>query len=320
MGQASGVGRKDRVRRVGKGGTTAVIALSLFVAGQALAAPAPAPAADLPSSNAEPDILRWIAQRTSISRRLILIVEPRAVVALASGISMGPGSVARAELREELIGPDAKTRSALFFVDLDCTTKRFRIAEREMFPLPDLKGAALTDPDPKAWAAVDEAAPIGKAWLAACTQGFVFPYAAQPVAASAPTPTPSKKSPVPPTQILAGAPAPRTASRPAPAGTSAPAPAPTPAAGGAYEAVLGAFAVKANAQAASEKVDRVLAPALAGRRKALVAATVNGKALTVLTVSGFSSAADAASFCTAARAIHLDCVAKRSAPETAKAG
>jgi hypothetical protein len=299
MGRASGVGRNDRARRVGKGGATAVIALSLLVACQALAA-APSPAADVPSSNAESDILRWIAQRTSISRRLILIVEPRAVVALASGISMGTGSVARAELREELIGPDAKTRSALFFVDLDCTTRKYRIAERELYPLPDLKGAVLTDLGHKPWAAIDEAAPIGKAWLAACTTGFVFPYATQSAGEPAPTPPPAPgRKPPPPTQTVASAPAPR------------PTAAPTSAARGAYEAVLGAFEVKANALAASDKVDRLLAHTRAGRRKTLGAATVNGKVFTVLKVSGFSSAADAASFCSSARAVHLDCVAKK---------
>ncbi|HEX4095855.1 MAG TPA: hypothetical protein VHX64_03955 [Caulobacteraceae bacterium] len=286
----------------------ALIALSLLVAGQALAA-----AADVPSSNAESDILRWIAQRTSISRRLILIVEPRAVVALASGISMGPGSVARAELREELIGPDAKTRSALFFVDLDCTTRKYRIAERELYPLPDLKGAVLTDLGHKPWAAIDEAAPIGKAWLAACTTGFVFPYATQSAGEPAPTPPPApvRKPPPPPTQTVASAPAPRPVARAAPAATSAPTSVPTPAARGAYEAVLGAFEVKANALAASDKVDRLLAHTRAGRRKTLGAATVNGKVFTVLKVSGFSSAADAASFCSSARAVHLDCVAKK---------
>ena len=319
MGRALSVGRGcDRARRIGRGGAAA-IALSLSVVGSAAAATVPPVAPDVPASNAEPDILRWIAQRTSISRRMILIVEPRAVVALASSISMvGPGSVARAQLREELLGADAKTRSALFAVDLDCTSHKYRIAEREMYPLPDLKGAALTDPEPKPWAAVDESAPIGKAWLAACSPGFVFPYAPQAVAAApaptpAPSPAPIKKPPAPRTLTVAGAPPPRATPRPAPAPPPAPAPSPA-AAGGPYEAVLGAFAVKANAVAASDKLDRVLAPALAGRRKGLHTATVNGKLFTVLSVSGFASASDAASFCNAARAIKLDCVAKRSAP------
>jgi hypothetical protein len=301
------------------GGAAAGAALWMLIAGPAApATTAAGPGPDFPASNAEPDILRWIAQRTSIQRRLILIVEPRAVVALASSISMAPGSVARAQLREELIGADAKTRSAMFQVDLDCTTHKFRIAQREMYPLPDLKGVALTDPQAKPWTAVDEAAPIGKAWLAACSPGFVFPYASLAAASAPPPPAPSRRPPAPPTQTVASAPAPRLAPRP----TSFPSSAspPTSTSDGAYEAVLGAFSVKANALAASGKVDRFLAPALVGRRKSLAAAAVNGKMFTVLSVSGFSNAAEAASFCNAARTLHLDCVAKRSAPQAPKAG
>lgn len=278
-------------------GRLALAAMAALMAQGAQAAPA-AGAADYPATTAEADILRWIAARTSISRGSILILEPKAVVALAAkGAPMG--SVVRGELREELISPDVKARSALFIVDLDCSTRRYRIVERRIFPLPDLKGEPQVDPQARAWAPVIDTAPVGRAWLAACTDGFVFPYAAQVAAAPPAQPTPP--APPPPPRRLAAA-------KTAPA---APPPSPSPAPDGAYEAVLGAYTVRANAEAASEKLGRALAGRLQGRRKTLVPATVKGTNYTVLTVSGFATAGEASGFCAAAKAIPLACIVKR---------
>ena len=260
-----------------------------LLSGPALAAAGP----DFPASSAEADILGWIAVRTSMPRSSILIIEPRAVVALA-GKSPAAGGVVRVDVREELIGQDARTRSALFTVDLDCSTRRFRIAERRMFPLPDLKGPPQTDPQPRPWAAVQEASPIARAWQAVCTAGFVFPYASQ--AASAPAPPP--RSSAPKAQVAVALAAPDS-------------PAPTSSAG-PYEAVLGAYTVKANALAASAKLDRALGRQLTGRRKAVVTATVKGVSYSVLSVSGFPTASEASVFCKAAHAIPLACIVKRA--------
>jgi len=301
MGRASGAGRTGPGRRTAAIRRAAHLAVPALLAVGGLAAPARAQTADVPASNSTVDILRWVNERTSIQPSLILVVEPRAVVALNARISMQPGSIARAELREELLSPDAKTRSALFEVDLDCTTHKYRIAQRRMYPQPDLKGPALVDPQPRAWAAVDDSAPVGKAWQSACTQTFVFPFAAQPAAAPVQPAAPAKTPAATRVRKSAAPAAPREAAAPAPPATSGP-----------YEAVLGAYTVKANAAAASDKLDRLLAPALAGRTKALHATTVNGKLFTVLTVGGFAGPSDAARFCSAARAIKLECVPKRT--------
>jgi hypothetical protein len=303
---------------------------AVLIAGAAGAqtAPAVATGGDFPASNAEADILHWVATRTSISRASILMVEPRAVVALSGRSPAGtPGSLAHAEVREELIGPDTKTRSASFSVDLDCAGHRFRIIQRKTYVLPDLRGEAQDNPQPAPWAEVNEGAPVAKAWKAVCTSDFVFPYPAQqtasiapslqkPIATAAPSTPPvpraaTRPTPDVPVRKLAAA-APPVAPKPAPApkpATSVP-----PAVGGAFEAVLGSYTVRDNAMAASAKVDKVLTGQMAGHRKALVSATVKGQAYTVLTVSGFATPSDAAEFCRAAKAIPLACMVKKASP------
>ena len=286
---------------------TGAVLASLIAAGAAAAA-APS-GGDYPASTSESEILRWVAARTTIARGMILMIEPRAVIALTVRPSPPSGALARAELREELTGEDAKTRSARFLVDLDCSSRRYRIVERRMYALPDLRGEPQTDLQARPWAPVEEASPIARAWQAACTPSFVYPYASVAVATAPPAPPP--KPPAPRVQAAAAAPPGSAAS--AWQAPSAPSP-PTsrPVITGPYSAVLGSYTVRANATAASEKVDRILANQMFGRRKALVAATVKGVSYTVLTVSGFASASEAAGFCTAARAIPLECLAKRS--------
>ena len=286
---------------------TGAVLASLIVA-EAAAAAAPA-GPDYPASTSESEILRWVAARTSIARGMILMIEPRAVIALAVRPSPPGGALVRAELREELTGEDAKIRSARFLVDLDCSSRRYRIVERRMYALPDLKGEPQTDLQARPWAPVEEASPIARAWQAACTPGFIYPYASLAVATAPTAPPPRPPAP----RIQAAAAGPPVSQTPAWQGPSSPTP-PTsrPVIAGRYSAVLGSYTVRANATAASEKVDRILASQMFGRRKALIAATVKGVSYTVLTVSGFASAAEAAGFCEAARAIPLECLAKRS--------
>ncbi len=316
------MGRTSGVEQGGFGrawGWAAGLGLAAMAAGAAQAQPAaPAPSApaggDLPATSSEADILHWIATRTSIPRASILMIEPRAVAALAGRSPAGaPGSLAHAEVHEELIGPDARTRSAMFSVDLDCASHRFRITQRKTFALPDLKGEGQVNPQPGPWSAINEGAPVAKAWDAVCTAGFVFPYAA-PRTAVAAVAAPRRASTQdgswlpPPIAFTSSAAA--DASPPAVKPPSAAA-RPVPAAGGPYEAVLGSYTVRENALGASAKLDQVLAREMAGHTKALVTATVKGQVYTVLTVDGFASAADAAGFCQAAKAIPLACLAKR---------
>ncbi len=283
--------------------------LAALFAGPALAA-SPA-GADAPASISEADTLRWIAARTSISHGMILMVEPKAVVALAARPPPALGAVVRVDLHEELTNAEAATRSARFVVDLDCSTHRYRIVERRMFPLPDLKGEPQTDLTARPWGVIDEGSPIARAWQASCTSSFVYPYASLAAAAAAPTPlSPPRQSVTakPPKAIAKAAPPPAPAA-------SEPTPAPAPIAAGPagpYIVLLGSFSVKANAVAASEKLDRALASQLAGRRKTLTAAIIKGTAYTVLAVSGFTDAAEAGAFCKAARGIGLDCLARRA--------
>ena len=284
--------------------------LAALSAGSALAAAPPA-GADAPASTSEADTLRWIAARTSISHGMILMVEPKAVVALAAKPPPAIGAVVRVDLHEELTSAEAATRSARFVVDLDCSTHRYRIVERRMFPLPDLKGEPQTDLAARPWAVIDEGSPVARAWQASCTSSFVYPYASLAVAAAPPAPLAPPPRPVaakPPKAIAKAAPPPAPAA-------SAPTPVPAPVAAGPagpYIALLGSFSVKANAAAASDKIDRALASQLAGRRKSLTAATIKGTAYTVLSVSGFADAAEAGAFCKSARGIGLDCLARKA--------
>ena len=297
------MGRIGGVERSGLGrGSALGLCLAALISGAAQAQPAPTPApqaGDVPASNSEADILHWIATRTSIPRGTILMLEPKAVVALAGKTPPAEGGLAHADIREELIGPDAKARSAMFSVDLDCTGHRFRIVTRTTYALPDLKGDSQVNPEAAPWTAVNDGAPVAKAWQAVCTNDFAYPYATRTAIATSPSAPGTRPAAAAPVRRLAAAP-------PAPTPAAAPA-----SAGGDYEAVLGAYTVRDNAVAASEKLDHVLSNELAGRRKALVSTTVRGKAYTVLTVSGFATAADASDFCKAARNIPLACIAKR---------
>lgn len=315
MGRSGGVEQGGHGRGWAVPGPAAGAALAALICGAAQAqtqvqGPAQAPAAprgDFPATNSEPDILRWIATRTSIPRASILMLEPRAVVALGLRTPAGsPGSLAHAEVREELISPEATTRSAIFSVELDCAGRRFRIVDRKTFALPDLKGEGQFNPQPGAWSPVVDGAPVAKAWQAICTTDFVYPYGSQTISTATLAPRPTLPPPAaPPVRKLAALAAP----------TSAPAAPPTASyAGGPYQAVLGSYSVRENAVAASDKLSRVLARDLQGRRKSLVTVTVKGTVYTALTVSGFATAAEASGFCNAARAVPLACMVRRGNP------
>ncbi len=271
MGSLHGHGRNAWIGRFAVAAATATVA-----AAPLHAAPPPPAAGDYPASSSEAAILDWIAARTSMSRRTILAVGSKAVVALVSVTPKAAGdATVDAELRAELIGTDAaakgQERSVLFSLQLDCAARRVRIVGRTTYALPDLKGRSQSDSQPRAWAAVDDAAPVGKAWKAACTQGFVFPYA-PPAPASAP-----------------------------PAGPRA------------FEVVLGSFAERSNAQAAADRVDRALRQTLAGRTATIRTTTVNGRVFAVVAVGGFDTAEAAGGFCGEVRKLPLECVVKRTA-------
>ena len=121
-------------------GAAVSAAAALTIAGQACAATASSAGPDAPASTSETDTLRWVAARTSIPRAMILLIEPKAVVSLMARPSPAMGAVVRVDLHEELTDASAATRSARFLVDLDCSMRSFRIVERRMYPLPDLRG------------------------------------------------------------------------------------------------------------------------------------------------------------------------------------
>jgi hypothetical protein len=276
-------------RSLGRAGLLAAAALGLAGAG-------PAPQ-DFPATTTEADILRWTRAHTSIDRGSILSIGSQAVIAFERRTGTAD-DVVSAEVREELIGPDlaarAQARSVRITLDLDCAAHRYRILGRTLFALADLQGQGRNEAGSQGWAQVDETAPIGKAWQAVCTPGFVFPYAT----AAAPVPAlpvrPPEKGPAAP---LARPPAPPA--RPA-----------APPRSGAYEVLLGSYTVPANAQGAADKLTRGFADALAGRKPAIRAATVGGKAFSVVTVAPFASAADASGFCARIKPSGLVCVAK----------
>ena len=321
MGRSGGVERGGLGRGQAGLGAASGAALAALIAGtaatqaQAQTPAAAPPRGDFPTSTSEADILRWVATRTSIPRGAILLVEPRAVVSLGTRTPAGsPGTLAHAEVHEELISPDATTRSALFSVDLDCSARKFRIIDRKTFPLPDLKGEGQLNPQPGAWSPVVDGAPVAKAWQAVCTTDFVHPYGSQASTAPLASRTAAAPStpPAAPVRRLATAAAPAAAPAPrAPPSFAPPAAPERRAIGGAYEAVLGSYSVRDNAVAASEKAGRVLAGELQGHRKSLVTVTVKGQVFTALTVSGFATAADASGFCNAARAVPLACMVRR---------
>lgn len=268
-------------RTLGLCALAAVSAAIIPLGGGAAAAPDPPGAADFPASSSQADILRWIASRTSIQPSAILVLEPKAVVAVERQAARDGGSKAEVVIREELIRADAAAqagaRSARFSLELDCMARQYRILGRTSFGLPDLRGEASANPQPTAWLALNESAPIFRAWQAACTPAFVFPFAVK-AAAKSPPATPSPITPSPP---------------------------------GAYRAVLGSYSVRANALAASERLDQGFARALAGKRKSIRDISVNGRPFAVVTVEGFATAESAGDFCRDIKASALVCEVRR---------
>ena len=253
-----------------------------MLSGVGLAHAAPVPG-DFPSSAGETDVLRWVGSRTSINRAAILAIDPRAVIALERETAAAdrPGVVS-AEIREELIGTDvagrAEARSVLISLELDCGARRFRILGRTLFTLPDLQGTARNEAGNQAWTAVDERAPIGKAWRAGCDTSFAFPYAGprlQPASAPALARVPSA--------TLAGS----------------------------YQVVLGSFTVAGNAQAAADRLDHGFADALAGRRPRIRPTTISGRSYSVVSVATFASAGEASDFCGRIRLSKLECAVRK---------
>ena len=267
---------RDFAGRAGRPAQAALIACAMT----SLAHAAPSP--DFPSSPAEADVLRLVGARTSITRASILAIDPRAVIALERETARADRQgVVSAEVREELIGADvaakAQARSVLISLELDCAARRFRVLGRTLFVLPDLQGTARNEAGSQAWAAVEEAAPIGKAWRAGCDAGFTFPYA-----------TPLR--------------APTAAS---------------PAGPGAYQVVLGSFSVAGNAQAAADRLDHGFGEALQGRRPAIRPTTVGGRAYSVVSVGAFATADEASAFCGRIRPSKLECAVRKLAAKSA---
>ena len=286
---------------------TGLAAVAALAGGAALAAaPADPSRPDAPASTSEADTLRWVAARTSIPRGMILLIEPKAVVSLMAKPSPAMGAVVRVDLHEELTDASAATRSARFLVDLDCSMRSFRIVERRMYPLPDLRGEPQADLVARAWSPINEGSPVASAWRAACTPGFVYPYASL-AAASEPAPPPARIAAPTMTRTAAAQPP-----APPPAPPAQPPPAEPALRTGAYTAVLGSYSVSANAKGASDRLDRSLSKEMAGHRKALTPVVVKGTSYTALTVSGFATAAEAGAFCTSARGIGLECFTKRT--------
>ncbi|HEY5409709.1 MAG TPA: SPOR domain-containing protein, partial [Caulobacteraceae bacterium] len=85
-----------------------------------------------------------------------------------------------------------------------------------------------------------------------------------------------------------------------------------PAEAQAYEVLLGSFAEPGNARVASDRLDRAMHPALAGRRIVIRSQTVNGRVFAAVTVGGFGTASQAETFCAGVRKIPLECVIKRT--------
>ena len=278
-------------RRRGAGlGRAVLLALAALGLGAA-AAPQ-----DFPASSSDAEILRWVKARTSIDRGTILSVGPQAVIAFERKTG-SLDNVVSAEVREELIGPElaarAQARSVRITLELDCGAHRYRILGRTLFALTNLEGQGRNEAGSQGWAQVDETAPIGRAWQAVCTPGFLFPYASAPPTAAATT-TPSKPDLIEPT---------------AKAKTAAIAK-PTAPRSGDYEVLLGSYSVPANAQGAAAKLTRRFAEALAGRKPSISPVTVSGKSYSAVRVGPFATAPDASSFCTRIKASGLVCVVK----------
>lgn len=167
-----------------------------------------APATDYPASPAEPDVLKWLADRTSVTQGSVLVIQRLAAISLERRTAADKGGVVHAGVREEIIDADtasrALARSVLLSVDLDCSQRRFRILSRTLYGQPDLKGEGRTEAGSQAWTPVDPGAPIGKAWQAVCSKDFAFPYAVR-TEAKAPAPPESRSEPKPPTPAAAPA-------------------------------------------------------------------------------------------------------------------
>jgi hypothetical protein len=243
----------------------------------------------------------WLERTFGIKTERVVEATPDLLVALRSIESQPPSNFHVIAHFEDFRPPDPLTppaRDQEYFIN--CPSRRFHVERIENFSEHGNRGSQSSSSGPSLWGKAIRNSPDERIILAVCgpvpAEGPVVAQA--PV--QAPPPLPSVQAKAPPVRVTG--PAKKPAQKPPDIRI-------TPLAQNAALPRVQLFAGqdRATAQHFVESLPRRL-PALAGfGRPEIVAASSNGRPIYRVQIPGFASMADAARFCSTARAAGQDC-------------
>jgi hypothetical protein len=243
----------------------------------------------------------WLEQRFGIKSERVVEATPDLLVALRSIESQPPSNFHVIAHFEDFRPPDPLTppaRDQEYFIN--CPSRRFHVERIENFSEHGNRGSQSSSSGPSVWGKAIRNSPDERIILAVCgpvpIEGPVLAQAPVP----APPAAPAAQAKAPPLRVTG--PAKKPAQKPPDIRT-------TPLAQNAALPRVQLFAGqdRATAQHFVDSLPHRL-PALAGvGRPEIVAASSNGRPVWRVQIPGFASMADAARFCSSARAAGQDC-------------
>jgi hypothetical protein len=230
----------------------------------------------------------WLEQTFGITSERVVEAKPDALVVLRT-IEPRPPSNFRVIVHFENFGPPDPLTPPSSDQEylINCPSRRFHVERIESFSENGARGAQSTSFGPDLWGRAVPNSPEARVVSAVC--GPVAPPQAEAKAEPPPSALPAVRNEAPP---------------PAPAARPAPAPAPRPR---SVRVQLFAGDDRATAQRFVEALPARLPAVAEVGSPEIVVASSGGRPIYRVQVAGFASAAEAARFCSAARAAGQDC-------------
>jgi hypothetical protein len=311
-------------------------AAALLAMAAATSASAQGVNASYPKSRALPDVAAWIASDTPLQLSQVVDVGPAAITAVTSAAPTGDPRGFLANIASEAVDPAIGRQEEILSwkipVEIDCDRRAVRLGDMTGFRSRDLKtGARVVRQGDADWVQPAGSAPLGAVLRAMCDRDFKRPFASSvSVAAGAPEKTRPEPPPGPPPQVVALKPPTKPqvltaaanppppvevkASKPAPAETrfaaetktladpkpaARPKPASVALAHGAspYAVQVGATPSQDDAKGLMAHVQKKFPGDVAGFKTDVVAASVDGKTVYRVLITGFGGAKDASGLC-----------------------
>lgn len=278
----------------------------------AFAAATPALAQDVsyPPSRALGDVGGWLQRDTPIALPQVVDVSPSAVTAITSATPAGAPRGFLANVVSEALDPQILAHEDVASwsipVEVDCERRLVRLGVMTGFRGRDLRSDPRTVRDADgSWVNPIVGAPLGAVVRALCDRDYRRPFDGKvKIAAARPAPAaksaPAPKAAPPPATGASDAEAPRTPALRATLAPSSPAPAKPKTAPAAVPGVavqIGASPDLADAQSLIARFRKKFADDISGHATDIVTAEVEGKTVHRALITGFGSAAEAASLC-----------------------